>query len=124
MAYGSVTITANVTGGNDGTWSLGPSGSTRMLLNAIQAETVVTLAAGANTITVPSGATECIIIPFTNSGSTTNTAYSGTLTLKGASGDTGVTISSSNVTVIPWDTAPSTFVLTASAVGTISIRFL
>jgi hypothetical protein len=124
MAYGSTSIFAAVTGGNDGSWSVGPSGTTRNMTTAINAETIVSLSVGANTITVPTGATNAIIFPSSNTASTTNANYGGTLTLKGVAGDTGITISSASPTLLPFDTAPSTFVLNATASGTISIRFL
>lgn len=120
MAQGNITLTANTSGGNDGTRQLGPSGSTRMLLNAISAETIVVLTVGTNTISIPTGATNAVIIPATNTGSTTNVAYSGTLAL-GAQ-----PISSTYTTYLPWDIAANgstTIVLTASAVGTISVWF-
>ena len=124
MAYATTSIIATTTGGSDGSWSLGPSGSTRNMTSAVSAETIVTLSVGSNTITVPTGATNAIIFPSSNTSSTTNTSYAGTLTLKGVAGDTGVAISSASPTLLPWDTAPSTFVLGASSTGTISIRFI
>ena len=124
MAYGSTSIFAAVTGGNDGSWALGPAATTRSMTTAINAESVLSLSVGANTVTVPTGATNAIIIPSSNSSGTTNTNYAGTLTLKGAAGDTGVVISSSAPTLLPFDTAPSTFVLNATVSGTISIRFI
>jgi hypothetical protein len=80
------------------------------------AETAVTLASGANTITVPSWAVGCLITPPTN-----NTQ---TITLKGVTGDTGVAISETAPTLLSFTTPPASFVLTAggatSAVTSIS----
>jgi len=74
-----------------------------------------TLNGGANTITVPTLVNQAIgvvIIP-----PSTNTQ---TLTLKGVTGDTGVPISRTNPTTIPFDSAspPANFCLTAG--GTVT----
>lgn len=71
---------------------------------------LVTLASGANTITVPTGGatvTGCTIIPPT--GNTTN------ITLKGVTGDTGVQLHDSDPTSLAIDPGVVNFVLTAAA---------
>jgi hypothetical protein len=71
-----------------------------------EATTNVALASGANTITVPTGATGVLIIP--------PAANAQTLTLKGVTGDTGVPISPSQPSLIMFATAPpATIVVTA-----------
>ena len=123
-ATGNVLLTANTTGGADGSWSLTPPAGQRVVGTAVPAETVVTLINGANTITVPTGATNAIIVPPNAAFPQPNPSYAGTLTLKGVTGDTGVAISNTYLTYLPWDTAPSTFVIAATAVGTLVVRFL
>lgn len=74
---------------------------------------LVTLAAGANTITVPSNAVAVTIIKPTG-----NTV---TLTLKGVTGDTGIALSLTSPDSISLASV-STFVLTAS--DTVTIRLV
>ena len=71
----------------------------------------IRLASGDNTITWPSGATVCIATP--------PTAETVTLTLKGAGGDTGVTIANNAPFVLTKGTAAD-FIINASALGTIA----
>jgi hypothetical protein len=126
MATGIVTIHANISGGPDGNWSLDTGGNAFTTNTAVSAETIVTLSNGATTVTLPTGATGAIIIPPNAAVPSPNPAWSGTLTLKGVSGDTGVPISTKYLTHIPWDTAtvPASFVLTANMAGTCSVRFM
>ena len=74
---------------------------------------ILTLASGANTITLPTGGSSVkgatIILP---SGNTQ------TLTLKGVTGDTGVALHKTDPTSISFDTTVTSFVLTAG--GTIT----
>jgi hypothetical protein len=73
--------------------------------------TNVTLASGANTITVPSWAVGCIINP-----SVTNTTG---MTLKGVTGDTGVPLDPSGPTLLNFPSSPgASFVLTAASLFT------
>ena len=125
-ATGNVLLTANVTGGADGSWSLTPPAGQRSVSAAVAAETIVALTAGSSTISVPSGATNVIIVPPNAAFPQPNPTYGGTLTLKGVVGDTGVPISNTFLTYLPWDlaTAPSSFVITATAIGTLVVRFL
>jgi len=72
---------------------------------------LVTLAAGANTITPPAGARACtIIFPETNTGDDEVL-----VTLKGISGDTGIVLHPLDPTSIAIDDPTDTFVLTAAA---------
>jgi hypothetical protein len=70
--------------------------------------TVHTLTSGSNTISLPTGGvtvkSATIIPPATNTLS---------LTLKGISADTGISISKVDPTSLAFETAPSTFVITA-----------
>ena len=124
MALGNITILANVSGGNDGAFSLGPSGSARMLTAAIQAETIVTLSVGNNTITVPTGATVAIIIPTNPTATTTTGAYGGVLSINTSAAVAAFTISSTYPTALQWDTTQSNLYLGATTTGTISVRFM
>lgn len=75
--------------------------------------TVHTLAAGDNTITVPTGGTTvkgATIIPPTGNAQT--------ITLKGVGGDTGVPISKLDPTSIGFEVAPVNFVLNAGGIIT------
>jgi len=74
---------------------------------------VVALVVGANTITVPTGATGATIIP-----PATNTE---TMTLKGVSGDTGIALALTSPTSIGLATVTS-FVITAG--GTITLKII
>lgn len=72
--------------------------------------TVHTLAAGANTITVPTGGftvTAATIIPPVDNANA--------ITLKGVSGDTGIQIHNTDPTSIAIDDSVASFVLTAAA---------
>ena len=124
MALGNLTILANVSGGSDGAWSLGPSGSTRMLTSAVQAETIVTLTVGNNTITPPTGATVAIIIPNNPTATTTNGAYGGTLSINTAGAVVAYNLSSTYPTTLQWDAAQGPLYLGANTTGTISVRFM
>ena len=122
MATGSVNVTANVTGGADGSGSFT---SSRPIPTAVQAETIVSLVNGSVTVSVPSGATDCIIVPPNAAVPVPNPSYGGTITLKGIAGDTGVPISTTYATRIPFEstTAPASFVLTATVSGTCQVKF-
>ena len=73
-----------------------------------------TLASGANTITPPSGAKACTIVPpFGNLV---------TITLKGVTGDTGVVLHLTDPSSIGLNSAVSTFCLTAS--DTVTVRLI
>jgi|SRR3990167_1221050 len=68
---------------------------------------IVTLSSGANTITPPSSARACTIIPPSS-----NTTL---ITLKGVAGDTGIVLHLTDPTSIAINSASSTFVLSAAA---------
>lgn len=115
-ATGSVTIAANVSGLPAGSVSVGPL--TVSLSNAVGEILPVTLASGANTITVPSGVTCVLVVP------SSGTSYGGTITWKGVSGDTGVAVSTINPTLVSVASTVASFVLTASTTGaTVSVAF-
>lgn len=102
-ASGTVTIQGSVTGL--------PTGSKIFQASVTSAAAVdhtltQDLSAGANTITIPSGATCVMITP--PSGNTQ------ALTLKGVSGDTGIAISKTKPTLLSFDTPPANFVINAA----------
>ena len=123
---GTVGITDNVTGGSEGSWSLAPPAGVRSVSAAVYSEQVISLSMGANTITLPSSISAAFIIPPNSAYPQPNPAYSGTLTLKGVSGDTGVTISNTFITPLQFDTSssPSSIVITATATGTLKVTTL
>lgn len=124
MATGNIILTANITGGPDGAWSLGPS--TFLAPTAIQGESIITLTIGSATIPVPSGVTAAIIVPPNAAFPQPNPNWGGTLTLKGVSGDTGTPISNKWLTPVQWDVGnvPANIVITSTAVGTLYVRFM
>jgi hypothetical protein len=128
-ASGNVTIQGNVSGGAGGSESFGPWTTT--MNNAVYEILTVTLSASANTITVPSTATVGIIQPPNAGIPQPNPAFSGTLTLKGVTGDTGVVISTTGATKLDWagttqgsaPSPPATFVITSTTTGTLWVWF-
>ena len=123
-ANGVLTLNANVTGSPDGARALGPFVITTAA--AVTETLPVALSIGANTITVPSGTTCCLILP-PNAPSTTSTGsstFAGSLTLKGVSGDTGSAISNKWPTLLSFDTAPSSIVVNSTATGTLTVWFM
>lgn len=122
-AQGNLTLQANVTGGPDGARSFGPITITA---NAAITQTVsVALISGATTVTVPTGSTAAVILPPNAVNPTPNPSYSGTVTVKGVSGDTGVLVSNKWPTLLSFDASgPASFVLTATAVGTATVWFM
>lgn len=71
---------------------------------------IVTLASGANTITPPSGGTIPVSVTIIPPPGNTQT-----ITLKGLTGDTGVSLSKTDPTSIALGSPTATFVLTAGA---------
>ncbi len=105
MASGSMTIGGVLPGTTAGTQYIGPYTLTPNGAGNF-AVTEVTLVSGANTITVPSWALICLIVP-----PITNTEG---LVLKGVTGDTGVAISETLPSLLSFTTAPASFVVTAA----------
>jgi hypothetical protein len=102
-------ITINLTG------DVNASNSLQAASNAVSPAsiTIHTLAAGDNTITVPTGGSTvkgATIIPPTG-----NTQA---IILKGAGGDTGITLSKLDPTSIAFETAPASFILNAGGIIT------
>lgn len=118
---GVVTLTGTIQNAPTGTRTFGPL--TITLSAAVDATQVLSLSSGNNTVTVPTGATVCIITGPNATNPVPNPPSSATLTLKGVSGDTGVSISNKYPTMLVWDTAPSTFVINASTTATVEILF-
>ena len=124
MATGSVTIFGAVSGGPDGARTFGPFAITTSA--AVIAETSVALIAGSVTVTVPAGATAVVLFGPNAASPIPNPSYGGTVFLKGIVGDTGVPISAKWPTVLSWDPTnlPASFVLTATAAGTLTAWFM
>jgi hypothetical protein len=123
---GTLTLAAAVSGGPDGARSFGPFSVTTQA--AVGDTLPVSLAVGANTVSLPTGTTWAIIVPPNATAPGTpnpNPGYGGTLTLKGVTGDTGVPLSIKWWTVLTFDAAtlPASFVVTASATGTLTVVF-
>jgi hypothetical protein len=113
---GSVTIQGQLTGTTSGTIQVGPFTLVPNAAGNFQADEY-TLASGANTITVPSWALYCVMVP-----SPLNDIA---LTLKGVSGDTGIPVSESQPNVITFgDTPPANIVVTAASLTTTTTTFL
>ena len=122
MATGSVNVTANVTGGPDGSSSFN---SSRPIPTALQAETVVALIIGSVTVTVPPGASSLVLVPPNAATPVPNPSYGGTILFKNIVGDSGSPLSTTYTFCWQWDltNAPASFVLTASATGTCQVKF-
>ena len=76
----------------------------------------VALAAGANTLTPPTGALYCLIVP--------SAASVITKTIKGVTGDTGLPIAMATATLLSLVVTPAAFVLTAGGIETIEVYWL
>ena len=110
-----MTLTGNTNNQPSGSRNLGPL--TIALSAAVDTVTTTTLASGANTITVPAGATVAVILGPNSSNPQPNPNWGGTLTVKGVTGDTGIVVSAKYPTMLTFDTAPANFVITASIAG-------
>ena len=124
MATGSINLLGAVSGGPDGARTFGPLVITTS--SAVIAETSVALVVGSVTVPVPPGATAVVLFPPNAATPIPNPAYGGTITLKGVVADTGVPVSAKWPQVIAWDlpTLPASFVLTATAAGTLVAWFV
>lgn len=127
-ASGNVTVAGAISGGPDGARTFGPMSTN--ISNAVDETLIVSLSVGSNTVTVPSGTTVAVITPPNAPYPTPNPPYGGTLTLKGASGDTGIVISNYMPTMLNWagsvlgqPAPPANFVINASVAGTITVWF-
>jgi hypothetical protein len=112
-ATGSIKIAGTVSGLDDGSVTVGPISMTTS--SAVYQRTTLSLASGNNTISVPAGATICILIfPADNTNA---------VKIKGASGDTGVTLNKVGKCVLQLDSGQTTFILNAAdtTAGTIAI---
>jgi len=122
MSTGNVVISGNVSGSPVGNRNFGPSS---IIANtAVDATMVVSLSAGANTITVPTGATVCVIAGPNAVNPIPNPTSAVVLTIKGVTGDTGIAISAKWPTLLSWDTAPATFVINATITATVELWFM
>ena len=124
MATGSINLAAAVSGGPDGARTFGPLAITANA--AVTAETSVTLTAGSVTVVVPAGATAVVLFPPNSINPVPNPAFGGSLSLRGVAGDTGIALSPKWPTVIPFDPVNplTSFVLTSTAVGTLTAWFM
>ncbi len=117
---GSIGITASLSGG--------PSGQRNFsaivpITAGVDASAVIALTSGANTVTPPAGTTVAVIFGPNATNPAPNPLSTSTLTLKGVTGDTGISLSGTYPTVITFGTLPATFVITASATATIEIFY-
>jgi hypothetical protein len=122
MATGNLTLAANVSGGPDGGRTFGPVTITSQA--SVAAVTTVALVVGDNTITVPTGATVCVLYPPNASIPIPNPSFGGTLKLKGAGGDTGIVISAKWVTELAWDSPPGSFIVNSTGTGNLVAWFM
>lgn len=120
MSTGTVTVSGNVSGSPVGARSFA---ATITVPNAVDATQVVTLSSGNNTVTVPTGATVCVIAGPNAVSPIPNPSYAGVLTVKGVAGDTGVVMSAKWPQVLAWDTAPASFVINATVLCTVELWF-
>jgi len=89
-------------------------------------QSIFALSSGANTITVPTGTTYIRFLGPNAASPSPNPAFSGTLTLKGISGDTGFPVSAKYPSTFAFDStqaAPATFIVNASTTATVTITF-
>lgn len=109
---GTISVAGTLVGGPIGQRVIN---TVNTVTNGIDGAITQTLAIAANTITVPTGAT-LVIIAVT--GTTT-----GTMTLKGVAGDTGIALDvTGKPTLLSWPVAaPANFVLTV-AVATVPVQ--
>lgn len=126
MATGLITLTGNISGGPTGGETFGPLQI--LAATAVIQVSTLTLSANTNTaVTVPTGATAVIIVPPNASypgGTAPNPAVSGTLTLKGVSGDTGVQINTTYPTELALASGVSSFYLNAASACTVIVWFM
>lgn len=115
---GQLEVSANVSGGPSGARTFT---SSIPITAGVDATQVVALSSGANTITPPTGATVCVIWGQNATVPAPNPASTVTLIVKGVTGDTGISISSTYPFVWPVGTLPATFVLTASGSATVEV---
>lgn len=124
-ATGNLTVTGNVSGQPTGQRTFGPM--VVVASAAVDATNVIALGVGANTITIPAGATSMVITGPNAVYPVPNPPYAGTLTIKGVAGDTGIPISAKWPTVLEWDTVvgpPATIVINATVVCTIECWYM
>jgi hypothetical protein len=94
-----------------GPYTITPNAAGNFALTSIQ------LVNGANTITVPSWATGCIINP--------NSANAVAMTLKGVTGDTGIPLDLTSPSLLNFPAAPpASFVLTSASAGATQTEIL
>ena len=111
-ATANITVSGNFSGLATGSRTIGPNTVTSTTANG-QVQQIV-LQSGANTITCPTtpAPTGCVIVlPSTNTALTT---------LKGVTGDTGVSIGKVGTVMLSWDSAnaPASFVLNSASTQT------
>lgn len=121
MSTGTVTVSGNVSGSPVGSRSIS---QTITASTAVDATQVLTLSSGNNTVTVPTGATVCVIAGPNAVSPIPNPSYAGVLTVKGVAGDTGIIMSAKWPTVLSWDTAPANFVINATVLCTVELWFM
>lgn len=121
---GVVTSTGNLTGGAFGSQTFGPFSQT--FTAGVGQEQSISLSSGANTVTVPTGTTWIAILGANAANPQPNPSFSGTLTVRGVAGDTGIGVSAKYPTTFAFDStvaAPASFVINASSATTVTILF-
>ena len=109
---GTLTISGQQTGTPEGSDTI----SLTISLGSVFEELPVALASGANTITVPTGATGVIVIP--------PVANTVALTLKGIAGDTGIPLSLTQPSVLTFPASPpASIVVNAASLMSASTTF-
>ena len=111
-AAATITIQGQISGTATGTRAVGPITLTSAAANG-QVQQLV-LAAGTNTITIPTvpAPSGCIIA--------LNPSNTSIVTLKGVAGDTGIALGKTTTTMLNWDATavPASFVLTSVSTQT------
>lgn len=102
----SISISGSISGLPVGSVTASPTAISNS--NTVASMSNTTLASGTNTISVPSGAVGCLIVP--PSGNTI------AITLKGVGADTGFRIHNTNPIMLSFDSSVTSFVLSAASV--------
>ena len=115
---GQVEVTGNVSGGADGQRTFQQAW---VITNGVDDTQTVSLVNGSVTVTVPTGTTAIAIMPPNLTSPAPNPAYTGTLTLKGITGDTGFQIANNGPSYFTVPNGFTSFVITATASGSLVV---
>ncbi len=117
---GTIGISATIAGGQTGQRTFSVS---IPIVNGLDVTASYSLTSGANTITPPTGGTTMVFFGPNSSYPQPNPLSTVTLTVKGVSGDTGLSIHGGYPTVWTPGTWPTTFVINASGSTTVEIFY-